>query len=56
MVDIGVNKSIGRIDNVVVQVLPPEITLERAADFTDPESSSINLPSVSNNCKHTADG
>ena len=52
MVGIGANKSIARIDNVVVQVLPPEITLELAADFTDPESSSINLSSVIDNWQH----
>jgi len=35
MVGIGGNNSIARIDNVAVQILPPEITLEEAEDFGD---------------------
>ena len=33
MVGIGTNNAKGRIDNVAVQVLPPEITLSRTNDF-----------------------
>ena len=32
-VGLGANNSIARLDNVVVQVLPPEITLEKVNDF-----------------------
>ena len=35
MVGIGANNAIGRIDNVAVQVIPPEITLEETEDFSD---------------------
>jgi Ca2+-binding RTX toxin-like protein/uncharacterized protein involved in high-affinity Fe2+ transport len=35
MVGIGAYNSKARIDNVVVQILPPEITLEETEDFTD---------------------
>jgi hypothetical protein len=35
MVGIGANNSIARIDNVAVQVLPPELTLETTEDFSD---------------------
>ena len=35
MVGLGANNATARIDNVVVQVLPPEITLEETEDFAD---------------------
>ena len=35
LVGIGAFNSKARIDNVVVQILPPEITLEETEDFTD---------------------
>ncbi len=35
MVGLGTDNSIARIDNVAVQVLPPEITLEDTDDFSD---------------------
>ena len=35
LVGIGADNSIARIDNVVVQVLPPDITFEDTEDFTD---------------------
>ncbi|MDA1274643.1 MAG: proprotein convertase P-domain-containing protein [Verrucomicrobia bacterium] len=35
MVGIGANNSKSRIDNVAVQVLPPEITFQSAEDFSD---------------------
>jgi hypothetical protein len=35
MVGVGAENSIGYFDDVTVQVLPPEITLEYAEDFTD---------------------
>ena len=35
MVGLGAKNSIARIDNMVVQVLPPEITLEDVEDFRD---------------------
>ena len=37
MVGIGANNSIGRIDNVAVQILPPEITFEGTEEFPDTE-------------------
>ena len=43
MVGIGANNSKGRIDNVAVQVLPPEITLEMADGFA---GSSDPIPAV----------
>jgi hypothetical protein len=36
MVGIGSQNSVARIDNVKVQVLPPEITFEDTDDFTEP--------------------
>ena len=38
MVGIGANNSIARIDNVAVQILPPEITFEGVEEFPDTES------------------
>jgi hypothetical protein len=35
MVGLGADNSSARIDNLAVQVLPPEITLEETEDFTD---------------------
>ena len=35
MVGLGANNSVARIDNVAIQVLPPEITYENVEDFQD---------------------
>jgi hypothetical protein len=35
MVGLGAENAVARIDNVAVQVLPPEITFEETEDFTD---------------------
>ena len=35
MVGLGANNATARLDNVAVQVLPPEITLEEEEDFSD---------------------
>jgi hypothetical protein len=45
MVGLGANNSRGRIDNVAVQVLPPETTLEAAEDFADGQTSLFGGPS-----------
>ncbi|MHC5112525.1 MAG: calcium-binding protein, partial [Planctomycetota bacterium] len=44
LVGIGADNSIARIDNVVVQVLPPEITFEDTEDFTDGIADLFQVP------------
>ena len=43
LVGIGANNSKARIDNVAVQVLPPEITYEGAEDFSDGVANSFQV-------------
>lgn len=42
LVGIGSENSIGSIDNVAVQVLPPELTLDETEDFTDGVADRLN--------------